>query len=185
MKLLFILVFIFPFSAWAYFISAGTYVPYFNKVQVSNTGETQKFRINPYFGIGTQLLLSGPNFFTPEFGYTYFLENAKNTRRDQIYLHYNFSYTLNSNFVLRYGLTNNWYRLHGLGGSVTLDNGNSKTTFPSPDKTVVTYFSTLNVGGEFIFTNRQYSLRFDFQTMSFKKLENRSYNYLLTFNFYK
>jgi hypothetical protein len=173
-----------PLLGSAYVINAGTYVPYFNQAQVSDSGETQKFDINPYFGAGTQISMSGPHYFLPEIGFSYFLETPKNTKKDIIFLHYNFGYTLNSQFIIRYGLTNHWYRLHGLGGSVTLSNGNGKTTFPSPDKTVVTYFTTLNLGGEFMLSSREFSVRYDLNIMSFQELDNRAFNYILTLNWY-
>ncbi|MFT6631093.1 MAG: hypothetical protein ACJAS4_001040 [Bacteriovoracaceae bacterium] len=183
-KFILIILVLLPSLAQGYVISAGTYVPYFNQAQVSDSGETQKFEINPYFGAGTQYALSGPHYFLPEIGFSYFLQNSKNTKKDVIFLHYNFGYTLNSQFIIRYGLTNHWYRLHGQGGSVSLSNGNGKTTFPSPDKTVVTYFTTLNIGGEYMFPSRQFSARYDFNIMSFQELDNRAYNYILTFNWY-
>jgi hypothetical protein len=169
----------------AYTLHTGTYVPYFNKVQTNNSGDTKKFELNPYIGIGDQLKLSGPHFFMPELGYTYFTETAKNTEKDIIHLNYNFLYILTKSFALRYGLSNNWYRLKGQGGSVRLSNGTGSTNFPSPDKTVTTYYTTLNIGGEYIFGNRKFGLRFDYQTMSFQELENRAFNYLLTINFYR
>tara|TARA_Y100000590_G_scaffold448783_1_gene585960 strand:+ start:110 stop:676 length:567 start_codon:yes stop_codon:yes gene_type:complete len=172
-------------NVFAYSISTGTYVPYFNQVQTNNSGQTRKFELNPHIGIGTQIQMSAQHFFIPEFGFTYFLNNAENTKRDIIHLNYDFGYILNSNTILRYGLSNHWYRLHGQGGSVKLRNGTGSTEFPSPDKTVVTYYTTLDLGMEYIFPSRTYGLRFDFHVLSFQELENRSYNYLLTFNFYR
>lgn len=169
----------------AYSLVTGTYVPFFNQVQTNNSGQTKKFEINPHLGIGTQIQMSGEHYFLPEFGFTYFLNNAENTKRDMIHLQYDFGYILNSQTILRYGLTNHWYRLHGEGGSVKLRNGNGSTEFPSPDKTVITYFTSLDLGMEYILSNRSYGVRFDFQILSFQELENRSYNYLLTFNFYR
>ena len=84
------IILIFSIKTYAYYYSFGTYVPYFNKAQINTAGDTQFFEINPYLAVGTQVLLSGPHYFTPEFGYGYYLENAKNTKRDQIFLHYNF-----------------------------------------------------------------------------------------------
>lgn len=180
-----LLLFIISTSSFAYHAATGTYVPYFNKAQINDSGETQKFAFNPYISIGTQMQMSGPHFFLPEFGLTYFLENATNTKRDIIHLHYNFGYVLNADFLIRYGISNQWYRLHGEGGTQRLKNGNGTTTFKSPSKTVTTYFSTLNLGTEYMLPSKQYSVRFDFQVMSFKEFEDRVYNYLLTLNFYK
>ncbi len=183
--LIFLLYFFTPLSSKAYSLHTGTYVPYFNKVQTNTSGDTQKFDLNPYFGLGTQLSLSGPHYFMPEAGFTYFTDTAKNTKKDIIHLNYNFLYVLTPTFALRYGLSNNWYRLHGQGGSAKLKNGTGSTKFPSPDETVVSYYTTLNTGFEYIFTNKKYGIRFDFQTMSFQEMDNRAHNYLLTFNFFR
>lgn len=169
---------------YGYHFSAGTHVPYFDRAQVNNSGTTQKFALNPYFSIGGQYGLSGAHFFSPELGYAYNREQAKNMRTELIMVHYNFSYVLNSQFLFRYGLANNWYRIVGKGGNVTLNNGNATTSFPAPDKTVTTYYTTLNLGTEYMLSNRKYSIRFDLNTMSFAKLENKVFNYLLTVNFY-
>lgn len=177
-------IFFFSAHAMAYFLSTGTYVPYFNKAQVSTSGATQKFALNPYFSIGTQYSINGPHYFTPELGYVYYKENAKKTRTELIMLHYNFSYIIGPQFLLRYGLTNNQLRITGEGGTVRLNNGNSYTDFIAPNRTSSSYFTTLDLGSEYIFTNRAYALRFDLNMMNFLNFENRAYNYLLTFNFY-
>ena len=172
-------------SCFSYLLSTGTHVPYFKKAQVDNSGATQTFALNPYFGAGLQYNISSSQFFSPEIGYVYYRDEDAKVRTELIMFQYNFSYILNSQFLLRYGLSTNWMRIIGEGGSVTLNNGNSTQSFPAPDKTVSTYYSTLNIGTEYLFKNRIYGLRFDLNIMSFSKLENRAYNYLLTFNFYR
>lgn len=164
--------------------STGTYVPYFDKVQVSNSGATQKFDLNPYFAIGKQFNMSGPHYFMPELGYTYWLETAKKVKKNIIFLHYNFSYILSQRFIFRYGLTTHWYKIKGEGGTVSLRNGDGYTNFKAPDKEVTTYFTTLNLGSEFFF-NKRLALRFDLNMMNVNELEQRAYNYLFTVNFYR
>lgn len=164
-------------------LSTGTYVPYFDKVQVSNSGATEKFDLNPYVSVGTQFNLSGPHYFMPELGYSYWLETAKKTKKSMIFLQYNFSYILTQNLILRYGLSTNWYKIKGEGGTVSLANGETHTEFKAPDKEVTTYYTTLNLGGEYFFKQSK-SVRFDLNIMNFKNFDQRVYNYLLTVNFY-
>lgn len=183
MKFLFLLV-LTVLPAHAVMLSAGSYVPYFNQAQTSNSGSQQTFAINPYFGIGTQLPITGLTYFMPEFGYAYYPNIASKLRKDTIFLHYNFAYVITDKFIARYGLTNHWYRLLGEGGNLSLNNGNSRLTFPAPDKTVTSHFTTLNVGAEYFFSAKKYSLRFDFEIMNPKQLDDRGYNYLLTVNIY-
>lgn len=183
MKILFFLLVSFKalaVSSW----SVGSYVPYFNQVQTSTSGSTQKFTINPYLGIGTQLHLAGGNYFMPELGYSYFMDTGTNYKKDTIFLHYNFAYVITNSFIARYGISNHWYRIMGQGGTQRLSNGNGSTTFPSPAKTVISHFNTMNIGVENFIIGKKYSLRFDLEIMNSRDLDQRGYNYLVTVNIY-
>lgn len=182
-----IFIFILNCPALASFMySTGTHVPFFNKVQVNTKGETSKFDLNPYLGLGTQYHLSGAHYALPEFGYAYFLTTPSEYKKEIFFLHYNLGYVFNESLILRYGLTTHWYRIKGSGGSVNLRNGTGLTNFPSPDRTVTTYFTTLNFGAEYFFNSKANGFRFDFNTMAPKNFFNeRIYNYILSFNFYR
>jgi len=171
-------------QSWCYMVSTGTYVPYLNKAQVSTSGSTQKYDLNPYIGIGTNFPMTSSQYFLPEFAYSYFMDNASGSRREMVFLHYNFGYVLSPDALLRYGLSTHWYRIIGKGGTTTLDNGTGTTSFANPDKTVTTYFTTLNLGAEYFINSKQNSIRFDLNMMSFKDFDKRVYNYLLTYNFF-
>lgn len=164
--------------------SAGTYVPYFDKVQVSNSGATQRFALNPYFAVGKQFQLTGTQYFMPELGYSHWLETAKKVQKSMIFLHYNFSYILSNNFIFRYGLSTHWYRIKGEGGTINLRNGSGYRDFKAPDKTITTYFTTVNLGTEY-FYDRTLGIRFDLNMMDVNEFEQRAYNYLFTVNFYR
>lgn len=164
--------------------SVGTYVPYFNKMQVADSGQTQKFSMTPYFAFGGQMQMTATHYFMPELGYARWLETAEKVNKSLIFLHYNFSYILSPNFIFRYGLTTHWYKIKGEGGTVRLRNGDGYTNFEAPDKDVTTYFTTINLGGEYFF-KKSISTRFDLNMMSVNEFENNAYNYLLTVNFYR
>lgn len=183
MKYLFLLFFpILSYAANGYNI--GTYVPYFNKTQVSNDGSRQTFELTPYFGFGKQIQMSGPNYFMPELGLAYYMENAKKNQKSIIFLRYDFSYILSQKFILRYGLTNHWLRISGDGGTVSLRNGSGYADFKAPDSTSTSYFTTLDLGTEY-FLKPSLALRLDFNMMSFQNMENSAFNYILTVNFYR
>jgi hypothetical protein len=164
--------------------SGGTYVSYFNEVQTNTSGGTRSFAITPYLGIGSPLPLTSEIFFIPELGYVYYTDSATDLKKETVMLHYNFTYAFTDQFHLRYGLTTNWYKLKGEGGKQRLKNGNGYSDFDSPDSTVTTYFTTFDIGLELFFQQGN-SFRFDFQIMNAKEFEERQYNYLLTFNFYR
>lgn len=184
MKNLYFLILIFPSLSYAVTASVGSHVPYFNQAQVSETGATQKVDINPYFGIGTQIWLFDSHYFLPEFAYSYYLDNPSGSSREIFFLHYDFGYTLNDFFLLRYGLTTHYYRIKGEGGNTKLKNGNSSQSFPNPDETITTHFTTLDLGAETFFRQRTRSVRFDLNLMNFKDFDHTSFNYILTVNFY-
>lgn len=184
-KIITTIVLLISFNSLGYVLTTGSYVPYFNQAQVDETGGTRKIDINPFFSVGTQMPLWGAHYFTPELGYVYFINNPTDISRSIIYLGYNFSYIWRDNLLFRYGLATHRYTIKGEGGEQRIRNGDGHTTFPSPDKTVTTYYTTLNFGTEAFVRPRSMSIRFDLEIMSFQKLENRAYNYLLTFNWYR
>ncbi len=91
---LFILMSLSSLTARGFVTTAGTFVPFVNKVQTNVSGATKKFELNPYIGIGTQIQMSSHQYFVPEIGYSYFLESSKNVFRDTIFIHYDFAYVL-------------------------------------------------------------------------------------------
>ena len=184
MKKLSLLFLVYSSSTWAYIASVGSHVPYFNQAQVNESGSTQKIDINPYFGIGTNYHIYERHYFLPEFAYSYYLDNPSGSSREVYFLHYDFGYAFSENTLLRYGLTTHYYRIKGQGGNTKLKNGNSSQSFPNPDKTVTTHFTTADLGAEQFFSQKTKSVRFDLNLMSFRDIDRTSFNYLLTVNFY-
>ncbi|MDA8793523.1 hypothetical protein N9N67_09760 [Bacteriovoracaceae bacterium] len=164
------------------FLNGGTFVQYFNEVQISASGGKKTFTLTPYFGIGGNLQFMGGHEFNPEFGFVRYTDTLKGVEKTQLFLHYNFSYQFNQIIKARYGLTTHWYQLKGTGGKQKLNNGAGSTEFDLPDSTVTSYFTTLNLGLEGK-VNQTYSIRFDYQMMEFRSSENMSANYLLTLNY--
>lgn len=161
----------------------GTFVPYFGKMQVSDSGDTQTIDLNPYLGIGTNFRLKGNFLALPEAGYTFFTSTAKKNTKSIIFLKYNFGYAFKK-FILRSGLSTHWYRLGGEGGTVTLSNGTGQTDFKAPLTTKTTYFTTLDFGVEYLFSTK-FGARFDLNTMGFNNSESLAFNYILSFNYYR
>tara|TARA_Y100000768_G_C23759798_1_gene578043 strand:- start:129 stop:626 length:498 start_codon:yes stop_codon:yes gene_type:complete len=164
-------------------VSAGTFVPYFGKSQSSDSGATTKFELTPYVSYGLQFHMFGAHYFVPELGLAYYHESAKKTRKRILFYHYNFSYILNPSFIIRYGFTTYWQRISGDGGSINLRNGDSYTDYTALSSPRDSYYTTLDLGGEF-FLKPNRSVRLDFNMMNARDLENRAFNYILTYNWY-
>ncbi len=97
----------------AHLLGAGTYVPYFGKAQVNDSGSTRLFDLNPYFFYGQQFHIAGPHYFMPEVGAAFYTDNPEGSKRRTIFLHYDFSYVLLQNFIIRYGLSTYWDTITG------------------------------------------------------------------------
>lgn len=119
-------------SPYSYSISAGTFVANVNKAQVSDSGAAKTFELTPYVGAAKPIGISGAHFFIPEFALAYYLDTARNIKKRIFFLKYNFGYFLNSQFLLRYGISTYWQTVEGEGSSLTLRNGSGYSEFPSP-----------------------------------------------------
>lgn len=170
-------------SLYASFVSVGTFVPYFNKEQVSENGSTKFFELNPTFGIGTNLYMSGSTYFLPEISYSYLNNSEDGVRQEIIALNYHFSYYNSPSFILKYGLSTYWWRIVGKGGTKRLRNGDGYTNFRMPDETRTSYVTAL-MGGFESFLDQEKSFRFDFHIMDSINSDSRAYNYFLGMNFY-
>lgn len=185
MSKVFFFLFFFSVSAQAKnFYGLGTFVPYFQKAQVNESGSRQFFDINPYFSMGHKFPMTSTLSFAPELGLAYYIGTAKKVNKRTLFLHYDFAHQLRDRFVLRYGLTSYWYTISGQGGTVSLRNGSSTVEFPAPSKPSTSYFTTLDLGLEFL-DNTDHSIRFDLNLMSVGQMKNSAINYILTFNFYR
>ena len=167
----------------AHRLAAGTFVSYFNKIQINKDGATKKFELTPYFSYGQQFHISGPHYFVPELGFAYFQSMPRKTHKRILFFHYDFSYILSQNFVLRYGWTTYRETVGGEGGTVTLRNGEFYSEFTVPSKERTSFYTTLDLGVEHFFSQAN-SARLDLHIMNARDLEDRAYNYLLTYNWY-
>tara|TARA_B100001971_G_C18268036_1_gene596522 strand:- start:96948 stop:97499 length:552 start_codon:yes stop_codon:yes gene_type:complete len=182
MKIFIFSILIFVKSFAAYF-STGTFVPYFNKEQVSESGSTKVFELNPYFGLGTNIHLSGSTYFLPELAYSYLKNSEDGVRQEIVFLNYHFSYYNSPQFIIKYGLSTYWWRIVGQGGTKRLRNGDGSTNFKLPNETRTSYVTALMAGFESFFKQDQ-SFRFDFYIMDSINAESRAYNYFIGLNFY-
>ncbi|MEX0799347.1 MAG: hypothetical protein WD025_07875 [Bacteriovoracaceae bacterium] len=168
----------------AHLVGVGTFVSYFNKVQVSDSGATRKFDLTPYFSYGQQFHIQGPHYFMPEIGLAYYHQTPKKVKKSTLFFHYDFSYIVSSQFIFRYGLTTYRHTISGEGGTISVRNGdNGYADFEVPSSARTTFFTTVDLGGEYFF-NPKNSARFDLHIMNIRNFKNRAYNYLLTYNWY-
>ncbi len=121
-------------------ISIGNLNEYIRKIQTNENGDLNTISFNPY--LDYKLNLSFEEYlkntlFNLEFGATLpRSDKDANTSRMKFFSLINFLYRPNSHFVgLGTGLF--FTRISGNGGEETLNNGSGTSSFPLPDKTVI------------------------------------------------
>jgi hypothetical protein len=158
-------------------LNFGTYVPYFNKAQVSDSGASKKFELNPFVSYSSTIPL-GTFSFIPEFGLSMDMNESPGYQKDYIFIRYMFGHSISPIMQLRYGLSTTWIKMTSEGGSTSLNNGGSTSTYYYPGGSKQSYITTLDGGLEWNF-KQIYTLRFDLQIMSFTNFDKWNYNYIL------
>lgn len=171
------------FSASPFWLGAGTLTHNFLTAQNDEKGGTKVFDLAPVVFIGTNIpfFLNGV-FFTPALGYAKFFTKDETTR-SEIILQYHLTQPLLSSFMLHYGFSNYITSIGGNGGTLQLNNGSSTATFYTPTESKTTFTSSLDLGGEFIFTN-EVSARAQVSIMRFLSSERRRVSHLITMNYF-
>jgi len=164
-------------------VGVGIYVPYAFKAQDDKDASTETFAFNPYISIHYEHPIWWGQFFKPELGFVFHSGNEDNTSKTTVFLRYNFAHKFNQDISLRYGLSTFMTKIGGDGGTVTLNNGTSTADFYAPSQTVTTYFSTLDLGAEYIATSN-FGIRFGTQLMGVTSSEKRKLSYMLSSNLY-
>jgi hypothetical protein len=121
-------------------ISIGNLNEYIRKIQTNENGDLNTFSFTPYLDYKLNFSLDEylkNTFFNLELGTTLpKSDKDPNTSRIKFFSLANFLYRPNSHFVgLGAGLF--FTRISGNGGEETLNNGSTTSSFPLPDKAVI------------------------------------------------
>ena len=147
--------------------------------------ETKKFDLTPTILVGASIPFKYLNktFISPGLGYAKYLDTEDDYTKSEIILQYHFNYIFRPWLAFRYGFSNYITMIGGDGGSKTLNNGNSTSTFYVPSKTRSSYTASVDFGPEFILRGR-WTLRTQLSIERFLSSERRSYAHLITLNYF-
>ncbi len=185
-KIFCILLIVMSFNAYSIsplWVGFGSTTRNFSTAQKDEAGKTVKFSFNPTVFVGTSFpfLFSGI-YLSPAIGYAKY-STQDSAKRSEIILQYHISQEITSYFLLQYGLSNTLTRISGKGGSVSLNNGTGTATFYTPDTAKTSYMASLDLGGEFIFT-QSFGTRLQFSVDRFLNSQSRRVSHFVTINYY-
>jgi hypothetical protein len=185
-KIIFTLMLTFSLNAYCLsplWVGFGSTTRNYATAQKDDSGKSEKFKFNPTLLLGTTLPFFFADFyFVPGIGYAIY-SSEDNTSRKEIILQYHIHQSINSFFLLKYGLSNTIVKIGGKGGTVQLNNGNSTSTFYTPSESKTSYIASLDFGGELIFTSNIGS-RLQVSVDRFLSSERRRVSHILTLNYY-
>lgn len=168
-----------------YSLGFGTITHNFKRVQTDTAGDkTQSFSFTPtlFLGLNIPFPLMGRTNFNPAIGYAKFSNGADGQTKNEIILQYHLSSNLTNWFNFNYGFSNFLTQIGGNGASVSLNNGQSTSTFYIPSQTKTSYTSSLDIAGEFIITNH-WNFKIQLAIERFLSSDRRSIAHLIAFNF--
>lgn len=171
----------------AYFwVGLGTVTHNFKSAQTDSVGEkTKTLDMTPTILVGASMpaIIFNSTLFSPAIGYAKYFDLKDGYTKNEIILQYHFTYSFNSWFDLRYGFSNYITRIGGKGGSVSLNNGSSMTSFYVPSKTKSSYTASLDIAPEFVILNNL-TLRTQLSIERFASSERRTLAHLITLNYF-
>lgn len=171
------------YSASPVWFGFGSTTRNYGTAQNDAGGGTEKFQFNPTLLVGTTLPFFLTDFyFIPGIGYAKY-STEDNTSRSEIILQYHISQRILPVFHLLYGFSTTITKIGGEGGTVTLNNGSSTSTFYTPSEKKTSYIGSLDLGGEFIFTPH-FATRLQLSIDRFLSSERRRVSHMLTLNYY-
>lgn len=185
-KIVFILLYVTSYNAFSFspmWVGVGSTTRNMSTAQSDSNGGTTKFKFNPTLLVGATLptLFSG-YFFSPAIGFGKH-STEDDASRTEILLQYHISQPISSLFVLQYGFSNTITKISGKGGTVSLNNGSSTTSFYTPSASKTSYMASLDLGGEVLFTST-YGAKIQFSLDRFLSSQRRRVSNIITMNYY-
>jgi len=164
-------------------VGLGGYVPFGPAVQKEKDGGRSTTSFHPMLTLNTNYPMFFDHFFTPQIGLVLHGDKYDETKKKTVFILWDVAYSFNSSLLLRYGFGSFLTKVGGDGGTISMPNGNSTTTFAKPDKTVTSYNTTLNLGVEYGL-NRHYSAQFETYVFNTLDKQSREVSYSLSVNYY-
>lgn len=165
-------------------VNVGGYVPFGLSTQKETTGSKNTLSFDPMVGVNTIFATPFYNqLFIPEFAMVFHGEGQDGYSKKTMLFLLDFGHQFGPQTILRYGIGTILTKVKSDGGTVTLLNGSTPTTFYKPDESTTSWNTTLNLGVEHSFS-RTYALRFQTYWFSLLDSEARKVSYSLSAVYY-
>ena len=161
------------------YFNLGSHTEFYNAVQTGSSGEKKFFELRPTLGVGMSSPFLGEFKFKPEFNWV--LPHGKNEFKiikNLLMIRADLVRPITSWLDLRVGTSVMWLSQQGQGGSTTLSNGNSQSSFYYPDEFRSSFNNTIDLGLE-LFPSPLGSLRLQTYWYAPFKEERRQVSYTL------
>lgn len=155
----------------------GSHTEFVGFIQKNQDGGKNLFDFNPTIGIGTELPVVDEISFLPEINWVLPFKGSKKVIKNLFMIRGDLAYTY-SFLRVRGGTSIMWQNMHGTGGSVEMNNGNTTSTFYYPNENHSSLNNTLDLGLE-ILTQSPISLRLQSYMYSPFKGEKRQLSYTI------
>jgi opacity protein-like surface antigen len=167
------------------YFNLGNHTNFYNNVQNDASGGTRKIEFGPTLGAGVGIPLNSDVWrFLTEFNWV--LPQTSATSRiikDLFMLRADFAYDPLKWLRIRAGSSLMLLNQHGRGGSTSLSNGNSQSTFYYPDENHSSFNNTVDLGVEFM-PDENWALRLQTYTYSLFEADRRQVSYTIFLTYY-
>lgn len=159
-------------------LNAGFHTEFYNSVQIDDSGSMRKLDYAPTLGLGASVPLDYGFRFLPELNWVLpRYSGSSRILRNLFMIRGDLGYDPLEWLRLRAGTSLMVLNQHGRGGSTSISNGNSTSTFYYPDENHSSINNTFDLGIEAMY--EQWSLRLQTYTYSLFKEERRQVSYTL------
>lgn len=162
----------------------GAHTEFYNGIQKDTSGGMRKFDLAPTIGMGMDFSLPYESFrLLPEINWVLpqFNDNSK-IMKNTFMFRIDAGYRPRDWLQLRLGTSLMLLNQQGRGGSTTMNNGTSTSTFYYPDENRSSWNNTFDVGVETIWEN--WALRLQTYTYSLFEEKKRQLSYTLFITYY-
>lgn len=156
--------------------------PLTTQAKADLTGGKNLFSPSPMFHLSGRFNIKDRHYFLPEYGYVYFLNTNDNFTKILNKWSLDFGYVLFDKYNLRYGVSTMVYSYNGPGGTVTMQDGSSTSSYALPKDANKTYNTTLDLGFEYQH-NAHHGVRLDTHVFSILS-DARQLSYNLSYHYY-
>lgn len=164
------------------YFNAGTHTEFYNVVQSDDSGKLRKFDFAPTLGVGFTLPTQYSFLVLPEINWVLPQKTSEEILKNLLMLRVDLGHEPLKWLRLRVGTSIMWLNQHGSGGSTTINNGNSTSTFYYPDENRSSLNNTFDLGVEAMWST-SWSVRLQTYTYALFREERRqiSYSFFLTY----